>query len=399
MTRSDSAASLLALRAGAGTRARASASTSTGTVASAAIAAIGARTAIAARVAGILGPLGIQRQVGRHRRTKDIRLRARLIGIPTAEGITLTSRIGRLGQLAIGRSLEIDLGALTSLKRDLNATVQLEQRAGIVDVVKVALGIACNWRVAVVVVPRCVIHARSLRIAHLVAIHTATRGVVNIIGGRTVVDGEINVRAICLGTHERSTLNTASRKRDAVGRGNQRRSKVVGKIDNRQRRSARNLATDNQLVAIQRGHAGTSRKPQIDNALFGNVRRGLCLCARQRQHVKLAVTRNYIGMFAIFGQHAGGVDKGPERNASEHIARRLAEHLHSTSARGNQNKTVAHRGARPVITLVGVDVLPRNSAGQDIDARQMAVVVSVRSVIDINGANIEIVTINRQLRI
>ena len=46
MTRGDSAAGLLALRAGAGTRARAS----TGTVASATVATISARTTIAARV-------------------------------------------------------------------------------------------------------------------------------------------------------------------------------------------------------------------------------------------------------------------------------------------------------------------------------------------------------------
>ena len=118
MTRGDSAADLLALRAGAGTRARAS----TGTVASAAVATISARTAITARVNGILGPLGIQRQVGRHRRAKVIRLRASLIGIPTAESVAVARRIGRLDQLAIGRSLEVDLRTLASLKRDLNGT-------------------------------------------------------------------------------------------------------------------------------------------------------------------------------------------------------------------------------------------------------------------------------------
>ena len=44
-------------------------------------------------------------------------------------------------------------------------------------------------------------------------------------------------------------------------------------------------------------------------------------------------------------------------------------------------------------------MLPRNSAGQDINTRQMAVIVGTRSIIDINGAHIEVIAINRQLRI
>ena len=85
-----------------------SAGTSTGTRTAAAI-----RTsaAITARVNGILGPLGIQRQIGRHRRAKVIRLRASLIGIPTAESVAIARRIGRLDQLAIGRSNKLSVAS------------------------------------------------------------------------------------------------------------------------------------------------------------------------------------------------------------------------------------------------------------------------------------------------
>ena len=241
MTRGDSAADLLALRAGAGTRARAS----TGTVASATVATISVRTAIAARVNSILGPLGIQRQIGRHRRAKVIRLRASLIGIPASEGVAIARRIGRLDQLAVGRSLGVDLRTLASLKRDLNATTQLEKRAGIVDVVEVTLGIAGNRRVTVIVVSRCAKRIGRLRVTHLVAIHATARGVAHIVGSRTIVDSEINVRVIRLDTHERCALDATGRKHGAIGRRNQRRSKVIIKVDNRQRRTARNLATDN----------------------------------------------------------------------------------------------------------------------------------------------------------
>ena len=44
-------------------------------------------------------------------------------------------------------------------------------------------------------------------------------------------------------------------------------------------------------------------------------------------------------------------------------------------------------------------MLPRNRSGQDIDARQMAVVIRALSIVDINGADIEVIAINRQLRI
>ena len=397
MTRGDSAAGLLALRAGAGTRA--SASASAGTVASATVATISARTAIAARVNGILGPLGIQRQIGRHRRDKVIRLRASLIGIPTAESIAIARRIGRLDQLAIGRSLEVDLRTLASLKRDLNATTQLEKRAGIVDVVEVTLGIAGNRRVTVIVVSRRAKRTGRLCVTHLVAIHATARGVVHIVGSRTIVDSEINVRVIRLDTHERCALNATGRKHRAIGRRNQRRSKVIIKVDNRQRRTARNLATDNQLIAIQRGHAGTTRKTKIDDAFFGNARRGPCVCVRQCQHVELAVTRDHIGMLAVFGQYTAGVDDGTNRNAAEHITRRLAQHLNGTCTRRNQNIAVAHCSARPVVALISINMLPRNSAGQYINTRQMTVIVRTRSIVDINGANVEIVAIDRQLGI
>ena len=127
-----------ALRAGARTRASASAGTSTGTR----TAAIRTSAAITARVNGILGPLGIQRQIGRYRRTEVIRLRASLIGIPTAESVAIARRIGRLDQLAIGRSNKLSVASRPAIgikgnRPRLNGP-QLEQRARVVDIVQVA---------------------------------------------------------------------------------------------------------------------------------------------------------------------------------------------------------------------------------------------------------------------
>ncbi len=107
----DPGDSLPPLRAGGEPEPVPRASASTGTVASAAIAAIGARTAIAARVNSILGPLGIQRQIGRHRRTEVIRPRASLIGEPTAESVAIARRIGRLDQLAVVRSNKLSVAS------------------------------------------------------------------------------------------------------------------------------------------------------------------------------------------------------------------------------------------------------------------------------------------------
>ena len=104
-------------------------------------------------------------------------------------------------------------------------------------------------------------------------------------------------------------------------------------------------------------------------------------------------------MFAVFGQHTAGVDDGTNRNAAKHITRRLAQHLNGTCTRRNQNVAVAHCSARPVVALISINMLPRNSAGQDINTRQMTVIVRTRSIVDINGANVEIVAIDRQLGI
>ena len=104
-------------------------------------------------------------------------------------------------------------------------------------------------------------------------------------------------------------------------------------------------------------------------------------------------------MLAVFGQYTAGVDDGTNRNAAEHITRRLAKHLNGTRTRRNQNIAVAHCSARPVVALISINMLPRNSAGQYINTRQVTVIVRTRSIVDINGANVEIVAIDRQLGI
>ena len=196
MTRSDSAASLLALRAGAGTRARASAST--GTVASA---------AIAARVNSILGPLGIQRQIGRHRRTEVIRLRASLIGIPTAESVALAlwlsrglrRRLAFLHALRIGhrRILTVGVERHGIAFDPLAITLDSKQLARVIDIVEGTIGSDRNRSHAVLLVAR---HGRikqlGLVIANTVAIDAAW----------VVVGRKVDVRLAILDRNDRLRL-------------------------------------------------------------------------------------------------------------------------------------------------------------------------------------------------
>ena len=207
MTRGDSAA----LRAGAGTRASASASagTSTGTRTAAAI-----RTcaAITARVNGILGPLGIQRQIGRHRRAKVIRLRASLIGIPTAESVAIARRIGRLDQLAIGRGNKLSVASRPAVgikgnRPRLNGP-KLEQRARVIDVVQVARCIDNDRRVTVLVMASRIINLRRLCIAERIAIHPTTSRVADVVLAIRAINGEVHIGLAALNTHQRSSSNT-----------------------------------------------------------------------------------------------------------------------------------------------------------------------------------------------
>ena len=252
--------------------------------------------------------------------------------------------------------------------------------------------------------PRCTKRAGRLGAAQFIAIHAAARGVVDEISALTVVNRKVDIRAILLSAHERSSFDAskAGWQLRAVRRCDQRRGKVVVQANNSERRATIGYAADNQLAVIHRRHTRTGGKTKINNTFLGNTRDSVRVTraiTRNRQHMQLAVARDQIGMAAIRRKHAGGVNKSPDRNASEHIARRLVQHLNSTSAGGNQNKAVAYRSTRPVIALIGVDMLPRNSARQDVNARQTAVVVRTRVRVDINSANVEIVAINRQPRI
>ena len=205
MTRGDSAA----LRAGAGIRASASARTSTGTRTAAAI-----RTsaAITARVNGILGPLGIQRQIGRHRRAKVIRLRASLIGIPTAESVAIARRIGRLDQLAIGRGNKLSVASRPAVgikgNRPRLDSSKFKQRARIINVVEIARSIGNDRRVTVLVMASRIINLRRLCIAERIAIHPTTSRVADVVLAIRAINGEVHIGFAALNTHQRSSSNT-----------------------------------------------------------------------------------------------------------------------------------------------------------------------------------------------
>ena len=374
MTRSDSAASLLALRAGAGTRARASAST--GTVASATIAAIGARTAIAARVNSILGPLGIQRQIGRHRRTEVIRPRASLIGEPTAESVAIARRIGRLDQLAVGRSNKLSVASRPAVgikgnRPRLNGP-ELEQRARIIDVVQAARCIGNDRRVTVLVMASRIINLRRLCITERIAIHATTSRVVDVILAIRAVNGEVHIGLAALNTHQRSSSNTveASRQRLAVGSSDHRGLTRLQVIENQSRARSR-LSADNQIVTKHRRGAQIIRKAQINRLLCTQH-----TLRRKRNHMELSVVRHLIEGRTI-GRigNAIGICDSAELHGRNDIARRLINALKRTRARRNDGILIRQSRTSPVIALGRVDVLPRNFARGNLNACKGAVAV------------------------
>ena len=372
MTRGDSAAGLLALRAGAGTRARAS----TGTVASATVATISVRTAIAARVNSILGPLGIQRQIGRHRHTEVIRLRASLIGIPTVESVAIARRIGRLDQLAIGRSDKLSVASRPAVgikgnRPRLNGP-QLEQSTRIIDVVQVARCIDNDRRVTVLVMASRIINLRRLCIAERIAIHATTSRVVDVILAIRAVNSEVHIGLAVLNTHQRSSSNTveASRQRLAVGSSDHRGLTRLQVIENQSRASSR-LSADNQVFASHRRSAHVIRKAQINRLLFTQH-----ALRRKRNHMELSVVRHLIEGRTI-GRigNAIGICDSAELHGRNDIARRLINALKRTRARRNDGILIRQSRTSPVIALGRVDVLPRNFARGNLNARKGAVAV------------------------
>ena len=371
MTRGDSAA----LRAGAGTRASASASagTSTGTRTAAAI-----RTsaAITARVNGILGPLGIQRQIGRHRRAKVIRLRASLIGIPTAESVAIARRIGRLDQLAIGRSNKLSVASRPAVgvkgNRPRLDSSKFKQRARIINVVEIARSIGNDRRVTVLVMASRIINLRRLCIAERIAIHATTSRVVDVILAIRAVNGEVHIGLAALNTHQRSSSNTveASRQRLAVGSSDHRGLTRLQVIENQSRASSR-LSADNQIVTRHRRGAQIIRKAQINRLLFTQH-----ALRRKRNHMELSVVRHLIEGRAIgrIGD-AVSVRKGAELHGRNDITRCLINALKRTCARRNDGILIRQSRTSPVIALGRVDVLPRNFARGNLNARKGAVAV------------------------
>ena len=395
MTRGDNAASLLALRARAGTRA--SAGTSTRTVASATVATISARTAIAARVNGILGPLGIQRQIGRHRCTEIIRLRASLIGEPTAESVAIARRIGRLDQLAVGRSNKLSVASRPAVgikgNRPRLNSPELEQSTRIIDVVQVARSIGNDRRVTVLVMASRIINLRRLCIAERIAIHATTSRVVDVILAIRAVHGEVHVGLAALNTHQRSSSNAveASRQRLAVGSSDHRGLTRLQVIENQSRASSR-LSADNQIVTRHRRGAQIIRKAQINRLLF--TQHALC---RKRNHMKLSVVRHLIEGRTI-GRigNAIGICDSAELHGRNDIARRLINALKRARARRNNGVLIRQRSASPIIALGSVNVLPRDFARGNLDTLQGAVAVGrvvVLVIRNIDRTNIDVLAV------
>ena len=393
MTRGDSAAGLLALRAGAGTRARAS----TGTVASATVATISARTAIAARVNSILGPLGIQRQIGRHRRTEVIRLRASLIGEPTAESVAIARRIGRLDQLAVGRSHKLSVAnrpavGIKGNRPRLNSP-ELEQRTRIIDVVEVARSIGNDRRVTVLVMASRIINLRRLCVAKRIAIHATASREVDVILAIRAVHGEVHIGLAALNTHQRSSSNTveASRQRLAVGSSDHRGLTRLQVIENQSRARSR-LSADNQIVTRHRWGAQIIRKAQINRLLFTQH-----TLRRKRNHMELSVVRHLIEGRTI-GRigNAIGICDSAELHGRNDIASRLINALKRARARRNNGVLIRQRSASPIIALGRVNVLPRDFARGNLDTLQGAVAVGrvvVLVIRNIDRTNIDILAV------
>ena len=369
MTRGDSAA----LRAGAGTRASASAGTSTGTRTAAAI-----RTsaAITARVNDILGPLGIQRQIGRHRRAKVIRLRASLIGIPTAESVAIARRIGRLDQLAIGRSNKLSVASRPAVgvkgNRPRLDSSKFKQRARIINVVEIARSIGNDRRVTVLVMASRIINLRRLCIAERIAIHATTSKVVDVILAIRAVNGEVHIGLAALSAHQRSSSNTVKSGRQffTVSSGDHRGLTGLQIIESQSRASSR-LSADNQVFASHRRCAHVISKTQVDCLLLAQH-----ALRRKRNHMELSIVRHLIEGRTIgrIGDTVG-VRESAELHGRNDIARRLINALKRTRARRNDGILIRQSRTSPVIALGRVDVLPRNFARGNLNARKGAVAV------------------------
>ena len=217
-----------------------------------------------------------------------------------------------------------------------------------------------------------IINLRRLCIAERIAIHATTSRVVDVILAIRAVNGEVHIGLAALNTHQRSSSNTveASRQRLAVGSSDHRGLTRLQVIENQSRARSR-LSADNQIVTRHRRGAQIIRKAQINRLLFTQH-----ALRRKRNHMELSVVRHLIEGRTI-GRigNAIGICDSAELHGRNDIARRLINALKRTRARRNDGILIRQSRTSPVIALGRVDVLPRNFARGNLNARKGAVAV------------------------
>ena len=383
MTRGDSTASLLALRAGAG--ARASASACTGTVASATIATISARTAVVAVVGSFLDPLGIQRHIRRHRRAKVIRLGAGSIGEPTAEGVALALRLSRrlrrrlafLHALRIGHRRILTVGverhgiAFDPLAIALNG----KQLARVIDIVERAIGPDRNRSHAILLI----LGVRSVEQLRLVIANT-----VAVDAARVVVGRKVDVRLAILDRNDRLRLYiTAARSPLA----NIAAVRLANGIVHGKRLGINHckLTVVIRVLVLITAHKGFGRCASNHNLAVGQHRRRGRAAAKRHlaKFGKCSVRSNRKLMQNTIGAHDIS-DRSIDQHRRAHALGNLercnglssfgVDRTHRTGIICDDTIVARERQAGPVVALaVLVLMLPHNLAIGDAHAEQVAV--------------------------
>ena len=217
-----------------------------------------------------------------------------------------------------------------------------------------------------------IINLRRLCIAERIAIHATTSRVVDVILAIRAVNGEVHIGLSTLNTHQRSSSNTveASRQRLAVSSGDHRGLTGLQIIESQSRASSR-LSADNQVFASHRRCAHVISKTQVDRLLLAQY-----ALRRKRNHMELSIVRHLIEGRTIgrIGDTVG-VRESAELHGRNDVARRLINALKRTRARRNDGILIRQSRTSPVIALGRVDVLPRNFARGNLNARKGAVAV------------------------
>jgi len=161
-------------------------------------------------------------------------------------------------------------------------------------------------------------------------------------------------------------------------------------IDDRKRRGAAfHLAADIHGAAVDGRHARASGKTQVDD--LGFLKRALFV---DRKHMQLAIARHHVQGFAVSRRHARGIHQRAKGNRADN-GTCTAQRLDGTGAGCHDRVAADVNGAAPVISFVGIVMLPHHCTRKDIDAGEEAIVVGTGGEIHIARAHIRIVVVNR----